>query len=57
LINDVQTKGLGADEGDPNVNAEEILKQATQMQRQLLDLKLDPSKASTGSDDQNALKK
>jgi hypothetical protein len=57
LINDVQTKGMGADAGDPNVNAEEILKQANIMQRQLLDLRLDQNKAGSASDDQNALKK
>ncbi|OXA58380.1 dynactin subunit 2 [Folsomia candida] len=57
LISEVQVKGMGADAGDPNLSAQEILKQANGMQKQLLELRIDPAKASTGNDDSNALKK
>jgi len=56
LINEVQTKGIGEDAGDPNLNADEIMKQANGMQKQLLDLRLDQS-VTPGSEDQVALKK
>jgi len=57
LINEVQTKGMGADAGDPNVSAEEILKQANAMQKQLLELRVDSNKASGSNDQSGALKK
>lgn len=48
---------MGVNEGDPNVSAEEILKQANGMQKQLLDLRLDSGTSSTGNDEQAVLKK
>jgi hypothetical protein len=57
LITEVQLKGMGVDAGDPNLSSEEILKQANGMQKQLLELRLDPAKASSGNDGSNVLKK
>lgn len=48
---------MGVDAADPNLSSEEILKQANSMQKQLLDLRIDPTKASGGSEGSNALKK
>jgi hypothetical protein len=57
LINEVQAKGMGANAGDPNVSAEEILKQANGMQKQLLELRIDPNSSGGRGDEPNVLKK
>lgn len=50
-------KGLGADSGDPNVSAEEIMRQANAMQKQLLELRIDPNKANEANEEISVLKK
>jgi len=56
LINEIQTNGFGTD--DPNLNTEDIIKEAVGMQKQLLDLRMDKnSNGSTGSGSQTQLQK
>lgn len=44
MINEIQTSGVGTD--DPNLNSQEIMKEAVDMQKQLLDLRLDKNTSS-----------
>jgi len=45
LINEIQANGVGTD--DPNLNSDEIIKEAVGMQKQLLDLRMDKSASSS----------